>query len=393
MLILNNMHTYIKRDLEIKFRKYCKIFPVIAILGPRQCGKSTLAKELGKKIANFEYIDLELPSDRQKLQDSELFFNTNKDKIICLDEIQLMPEIFAILRGVIDKNRINGQFIVLGSASPDLIKQSSESLAGRIGYLELTPFTYNEISGTDAFTMQKFWLKGGFPLSYLSDKAELSHEWRLNYIKTFIERDIPSYGIKSNSVLLQRFIRMCAHYHGDIINYTKLGESLILRYRELKNYLDIFEASYIFRTLQPYSENTKKRLIKSPKFYIRDSGIFHALIGVLDMNDLLGHPSFGSSWEGFVIENILSENPDWQSCFYRNSNGNEIDLVLSKGDKKVAIEIKASSAPDVNKGFYFALDDIGTEKGFIIAPVEKSYEASNRISVLNLKDFLYNNER
>ena len=382
------MQRYTLRQIEPTIKRDMKNFPVVVILGPRQCGKSTLAKKLGKTIKNFIYLDLELQSDFRKLNDPELFFNSNQDKVICLDEIQNKPEIFSTLRGIIDKNRKNGRFILLGSVSPELIKGVSESLAGRISFIELTPFTINEIKNLKSFNFNKFWLRGGYPESFLAKTNEASCRWRENFIKTFIERDIPQLEIKISSIKLRRFIRMCAHFHGQLINSEKLGQSLGMSYHTIRHYIDIFEKNYILRTLLPFEANFKKRLIKSSKLYIRDSGIAHNLLDITTFNDLLGNPCFGASWEGLIIENIITELPDWKGYFYRTSSGNEIDLILVKGKTKIAIECKSTTAPIVSKGFYLALQDLKIKKAFIIAPVNTMYEINKDVYVVNLQKFL-----
>ncbi|MEA2113421.1 MAG: ATP-binding protein [Patescibacteria group bacterium] len=382
------MQRYLLRKKESIVQQDLKNFPAVAILGPRQCGKSTMALKLGEKIKNFLYLDLELPSDAMKLNDPELFFNSNKDRVICLDEIQTKPEIFSTLRGIIDKNRKNGRFILLGSASPEIIQKSSETLAGRISFIELTPFTISEVKNTKLFNLNNFWLTGGYPESFLAKNNDSSFRWRENFTKTFIERDIPKLGISISSVKLRRFIKMCSHFHGQLINTQKIGDSFGISYHTVKNYIDIFEKGYIFRSLQPFETNLKKRLIKSPKLYIRDSGIFHTLLEINNFNDLLGHPSLGSSWEGFMIENILSELYDWSGYFYRTSSGNEIDLILTKGKKKIAIEFKSSTAPTISRGFYIAAQDLKIDYSFIISPIKEMYQLKKNIYIANLESFL-----
>ncbi|MEA1937055.1 MAG: ATP-binding protein [Patescibacteria group bacterium] len=382
------MQRYLLRKKEADVKRDLKNFPAVAILGPRQCGKSTMALELGKKIKNFLYLDMELLSDTRKLNDPELFFYSNKNKVICLDKVQIKPRIFSTLRGVIDKNRKNGKFILLGSASPEVIQKSSETLAGRISFIELTPFTINEIKNLKSFSLNSFWLKGGYPKSFLAKNNDISIRWRDNFIKTFVERDIPKLGINISSVKLWRFIKMCAHFHGQLINTQKIGESLGITYHTARNYIDIFEKGYVFRILQPLETNLKKRLIKSPKLYIRDSGVLHSLLEIDSFNNLLGYPFLGSSWEGFMIENILSELPEWKGYFYRTSSGSEINLILTKGGKKIAVEFKSSTAPVVSRGFYLALQDLKIEKAFIISPVVGTYQLKENIYVTNLEEFL-----
>ena len=364
------MQGYIERYQDPFIRNRLSKMPVVAILGSRQSGKSTLAKHIIKKIENSLYLDLESNRDLRKLEDPETFFEDNYQKLICLDEIQRRPELFTPLRSIIDNSNRKGQILILGSASPDLIKQSSETLAGRISYFELTPFLLIEI-GQDS--MKKLWLRGGYPDSFLGESDEDSLFWREDFIRTFLERDIPSLGIKYYSGNINRLWQMCAHITGQILNYSTLAASLGVSGHTVKNYIELLIRTYMVRLLQPYYLNLKKRLIKSPKIYIRDSGILHSLLNIESRNSLLGHPSYGASWEAFAIEQILSSIKGWQSYFYRTSSGNEIDLILTKGQELIAVECKASSAPELTKGFYIARDDLNPRESWIIAPVPETY--------------------
>jgi len=376
------MHTSINRIITTAIEQKLKNMPGVVILGPRQCGKSTLAKAIISEIGGAVYLDLERPSDVSKLRDPEAFFSLNSDKLICLDEIQRVPELFPVLRSVMDENRKNGQFIILGSASPDLIKQSCETLAGRISYFELTPFVLKEVSKDYHLkTLRKLWLRGGFPRSYLAPNDKESIEWRLDFIRTFLERDIPQLGFRTPAKTIERFWRICAHLHGQLLNSSKLGESMGVSHHTVRSYIDMLEQSFVLRVLRPFESNLKKRLIKSPKIYIRDSGILHALLGIEDHNDLLGHPVYGPSWEGLVIENILSLLPNWKASFYRTSSGSEIDLILERGNKRVAIECKGSTSPNLNRGFWNALSDIEFQEVWIIAPVREAYPIEKGVMV------------
>jgi uncharacterized protein len=382
------MSDFIKRDLLDLIRKYLKIFPAIAILGPRQCGKSTLVKSLEQNFNGIIYLDMQKESDLNKLSEPELFFESNTDKIICLDEIQLVPKLFSVLRSVIDSNRVNGKFILLGSASQELIQQTSESLAGRIGMLHLSPFLINELNYLESFSLQKFWFRGGFPNSYLADNDENSSIWLENYIRTYIERDIPQLGFQIPALQLKRLLTMSAHNQGQQINYSKLGESMGLTHPTIKRYIDLLEQTFIVRTIQPFEINIKKRLVKSPKVFVRDSGILHQLLAIPNFNSLLGNPVFGSSWEGIVIENIIVNMSSWDYYFYRTATGDEIDLILKKGNQTIAIECKASDAPKVNKGFYRSLEVIKPNKTFIIAPTNDTYKIAENITVIGLENFI-----
>jgi predicted AAA+ superfamily ATPase len=376
------MQTYLKRIIAPKIRQKLENMPGVVILGPRQCGKSTLAKAIISEIGTAVYLDLERPSDVSKLRDPEAFFSLNSDKLICLDEIQRIPEIFPVLRSVMDENKRNGQFIILGSASPDLIKQRSETLAGRISYFELTPFLLKEVPEDHHLnTLRRLWLRGGFPRSYLAANEKESFEWRLDFIRTFLERDIPQLGFRTPAKTIERFWRICAHLHGQLLNSSKLGESMGVSHHTVKSYVDMLEQSFVLRVLRPYESNLKKRLIKSPKIYIRDSGILHTLLNLDNHNDLLGHPVYGASWEGFVIENILSLLPHWNASFYRTSSGSEIDLILERGNKRVAIECKGSTSPNLSRGFWNAVSDIVFQEVWIIAPVKEAYPIEGGVRV------------
>lgn len=383
---------YITRDITETLRKYLKNFPAVAMLGPRQCGKSTLVKHIISDLKQSVYLDLESMSDRNKLTDPELFFKLNSDKLICLDEIQKLPEIFSTLRSIIDRNNRNGQFIILGSASRDLIKQSSETLAGRIVYIYLTPFTYNELyqnSKADISSLAPLLIRGGFPRSYLSKDLDLSFIWRNSFIETFLQRDLPQMGFNIPPETAIRLWKMCAHSQGQLLNASKFGESLGYNYQTIKKYLDIFHGTFMLRLLPPLMPNLKKRLIRSSKIYIRDTGILMALLNLKTMEDLLSHPVFGSAWETLVIENVLHKYNDWEYGFYRTSHGAEIDLVLKKQDKKIAIECKVSNAPKPSRGFYSALSDLSIDNGYIIAPIEgASYPLNSQTTIISLDEFL-----
>ena len=382
------MHDFIPRDLLNHLRKYLTIFPAVAILGPRQCGKSTLIKSLSQHFDGILYLDMQKESDLNKLLEPELFFETNSDKIICLDEIQLVPKLFSVLRSVIDSNRINGKFILLGSASQELIQQTSESLAGRIGMLHLSPFLITELNHLEDFNLQKFWFRGGFPNSYLAENDENCTIWLDNYIRTYVERDIPQLGFQIPALQLRRLLTMCAHNQGQQLNLSKLGESLGLTHPTIKRYIDLLEQTFIVRTIPPFEINIKKRLVKSPKVFVRDSGVLHQLLAISNFNSLLGHPIFGSSWEGIVLENIIVNRPSWDYFFYRTATGDEIDLVLKKGNQVIAIECKASDAPKVSKGFYRSLEVIKPNKTYIIAPTNDTYQLQENITVIGLANFL-----
>jgi len=379
------MQNYIPRSITARVEKKLRAMPAVAILGPRQCGKTTLAGALLSGRGESLHLDLERAADRNKLQDPEAFFELNADRLVCLDEIQRLPEIFAEMRSFIDRQGTNGQFLILGSASPDLIRQSSETLAGRIAYLELTPFLLSEIDGRTApDRLRQLWLRGGFPRSLLAKDEAESFDWRQDFIRTFLERDIPSLGVNIPARRLERFWQMCAHVHGQLLNRSKLGDSLGVSHHTIDSYLALLEQTYLLRVLQPHHPNVKKRMVKSPKIFIRDTGLLHALLAIQSQNDLLGHPVYGASWEGFVIENVIAAHRQWRPFFYRSASGAEIDLVLEKGRKRIAVEAKASSSPEVKRSFLNALADARIDKAWIVAPVKEAYPAKNGVTIAPL---------
>jgi len=380
-------HPWLARQLRAAVDDHLAAFPAVAVLGPRQCGKSTLAKDLIRDRQQSIYLDLERPSDLRKLADPELFFDAHREELICLDEIQRVPELFTVLRSVIDSRYRPGQFLILGSASRDLIRQSSETLAGRIAHLELTPFLWSEVE-TVPYQLNTYFVRGGFPRSLLARSDEASFDWRVHFVRTFLERDIPLLGIRIPSTTIERTWKMCAHYHGQLLNLSRLGEALGVRHPTVRSYIDLLSQTFMLRLLPPLHVNLKKRLVKSPKIYLRDTGILHALLEVTTFDDLLGHPVVGASWEGLVIENVLAARPAWRGSFYRTAKGAELDLVLERGQQRIAIECKMSSAPKVTQGFWNALEDLGIGEAWIIAPVKESYPLGKGVTVMSLSEFL-----
>ena len=377
-----NMRGYIHRFITDKMESRLRNMPVVAILGPRQCGKSTMAYHFLEKIPNSIILDLEKPSDLRALTDAEAFFLNNSDKLICIDEIQRKPELFPIIRYIVDKGKKNRQFLILGSASPNLIKQSSETLAGRISYLELTPFLYCELEKkTKISLLRDLWQKGGYPRSYLSNNIE-SFNWRLDFIKTFIERDIPGLGINISTELLRRLWTMFGHINGQTLNLSKLGKSLGVSHNTVRHYLDILTQTFMFRKLLPWESNLKKRLVKSPKIYFRDTGLLHCLLEIENQNQLMSHPVYGSSWESFALENIVSTIDNrWQISFYKTEKGAEIDCILKRGQTIIGIEFKVSSAPKVTRGFWNCIEDIKPDKVWIASPVENPYPLDSKKNI------------
>jgi uncharacterized protein len=367
-------------------------FPAVGILGTRQVGKTTLADAIARSYDSEPmYLDLENPSDRAKLSEPEAYFELHKGKLIILDEIQRVPDLFTILRGVIDRRRREGlrtgQFLVLGSASLDLLKQSSETLAGRIAYKELPGFTADEITPDDH---DKLWLRGGFPDSFLASSNGASLRWRLNFISTYLEREVPQFGFRIPAVTLRRLWTMLAHNQGDQLNMLKIAGALEMTSPTIKRYLELLEDLLLIRTLRPWFGNIGKRLVKSPKVYIRDSGLMHALLNLTTLDDVFSHPVIGSSWEGFVIENLLSNLPAGATpWFYRTAAGAEIDFVVELGGRlRYAIEIKRSFAPSISKGFYHGCEDIEATRRFVVYAGEERFKLSADIEALSLVDMM-----
>ncbi|RYC71081.1 ATP-binding protein [Spirosoma sordidisoli] len=385
----------IPRIAQTELAQLLDEFPAVGVLGPRQVGKTTLAEAIA---ATFDpepvYLDLESSADLSKLREAESYFDLNKGRLIILDEIQRVPELFPILRGVIDRRRRQGlrtgQFLILGSASLDLLKQSSETLAGRIAYKELPGLTVPELPIPTPAEQDKLWLRGGFPDSFLAQQDASSLRWRLNFISTYLERDIPQLGPRIPAVTLRRLWTMLAHSQGGQLNSTQLGANLDISGPTAKRYIELLEDLLLIRTLRPWSGNVGKRLVKSPKVYIRDSGLTHALLNLTSLDDLLGHPVVGASWEGFVIENLLSCLPIGTTpWFYRTSAGAEIDLVLEQGPaQRYAVEIKRSLAPSLSKGFYLGCEDIGATKRFLVYPGSERYPIANDVTVIPLVDMM-----
>ena len=381
----------IPRKLMTHIRERLQHMPAVAILGPRQVGKTTLAKYIVSDYPNAQFLDLENNQDRQILQEPELFFPYQREKLVVIDEIQFAPEIFRALRPEIDQDRKPGRFLLLGSASGKLLKQSSETLAGRISYQELTPFLINELEQTEPqHQLQKLWLRGGYPASFLASSEDAAYLWRMDFMKTLLQRDLPNFGVRISSSMLERFWQMLAHLQGGQLNASNLSRSMgMASPKTPESYLDVLVDAMMVRRLPPFFTNGSKRLVKSPKIYVRDSGILHALLGIVQLKDLQGHPIVGASWEGFVIEQIACNLPiGAQLFYYRTQAGTELDLVIEKGLKRIAVEIKLSTSPQVKKGFWQAIKDIEATDAYIIAPVNQSYALKDGAIVISPLDFL-----
>ncbi|MEM6316121.1 MAG: ATP-binding protein [Bacteroidota bacterium] len=358
-------------------------------MGSRQVGKTTLAREIQRTIDNpVVFLDLELDSDLQKLADAKTYLKQHLDKCVIIDEIQRMPRLFALLRPLVDLNRIPGRYLILGSASPSLIKDSSETLAGRIGYIELSPISLMELYGE--IPMRTHWLRGGFPDALLAPKLTFTWRWLENFRRTFSERDLRELGYEIPPARIMLLLKMLSHLNGQILNVAQLAGSMGISQPTVKRYLDLLEGGFIINRLQPYFINVGKRLVKSPKVYFRDSGFFHEVANIYDLESLYGNPSVGNSWESYVIEQIRrAVSSRWEFYFYRTHNGAEIDLILITPKGKMAcIEIKYSNAPSVSKGFYNSVADLKSDYQYIITPESETYLKRDNVLVCNLVHFL-----
>lgn len=378
----------IARDLQPDVLAALDEMPAVLLLGPRQVGKTTLAVEVGGQRPSI-YLDLESSSDRVKLVEPELYLSQHEDKLVVLDEIQRVPDLFSVLRGLIDagrrRRRRAGRFLLLGSASLDLLKQSSESLAGRVRHLELTPISAHEV---DPKKRSDLWLRGGFPDSLLAASHAASLRWRNDFIRTYLERNIPQLGPRIPAETLRRLWTMLAHQQGGLLNAASLARALAVDGKTVASYLDLLVDLFLVRRLPPWHRNSGKRLVKSPKVYVRDSGLVHALLGIADREALLSHPVVGGSWEGWVIESLLANAPpDAEASFYRTSAGAEIDLVITlPGRKPWAVEIKRSVAPTLEKGFHIACDDVDAERRLVVHGGEGRFPMAQGVEGISLAD-------
>jgi uncharacterized protein len=376
----------IPRRLETTVRARLSHQPAVVLLGPRQVGKTTLALAVAAGRDSI-YLDLESPADHEKLSDPSLYLSEHEDKLVILDEVQRIPELFATLRGLIDRGRRRdktaGRFLLLGSASADLLRQS-ETLAGRVSYLELAPFDVLEIPDDQ---LNRLWVRGGFPESFLAAENSRSLAWRMDFIRTYLERDIPQLGPHIPATTLYRFWTMLAHVQGGLLNAAQLGRGLAVDGKTIARYVDLLVDLMLVRRLQPYQANVGKRLVKSPKLFIRDSGIVHALLNIGNHEALLGHPVVGASWEGFVIENLMAAAPPHTlPMFYRTAAGAEIDLLLEiPGHGLFAIEIKRAASARPEKGFFTACEDLEPQRRFIVYSGSERYMAGEGVEAIPLK--------
>ena len=385
-----------KRSTEPVLHELLQQFPAVVLLGPRQVGKTTLALAEGQAHADSLYLDLELPSAQRQLDDPEAFLLTHRNRLVILDEVQRLPEIFAVLRAIIDirirSGEPSGQFLLLGSATGVLLQQSSESLAGRMFQLELSPLQAREIIGSAdpvAQPLHMLWIRGGFPLSWLAKNDTESFRWREAFIATYLERDIPALGPRIPATSLRRLWTMLAHLQGSLLNYSQLATALAISGQLVHRYVDILCDLMLLRRLPAWHGNVGKRLVKSPKVYVRDSGLVHALLGLTNYESVLSHPVAGLSWEGFVIEQIMSAAPSLDYSFYRTAQGAEADLIIDFRHGQIwVVEIKRSSAPTVSKGFHQAAADVNAHRKILVAPVEHTYQMKDNVQVMSVQTLI-----
>ncbi|WP_162026222.1 ATP-binding protein [Lentimonas sp. CC6] len=382
----------IRRTIIKQLHSRLEAVPVVALLGSRQVGKTTLAKQLqlGK---HCHYLDLERPSDLAKLSDPELYLSGFENQLVILDEIQRIPELFPVLRSLVDERRQKGErcchFLILGSASPELLQQSSETLAGRISYLELTPLNLLELPQQDDASATH-WFRGGYPDSYLSVDDATAMQWCDDFILSYTERYLPQMGINSTPIQLRRLCSMLAHQQGATLNISQLANSLGISAKTIRHYLDLLEGLFLIRRLPAWSRNAGKRLVKAPKLYLRDTGLLHSLAGLSDLESLLGHPLCGHSWEGYCIEQILQKLPKGTGAsHYRTQAGAEIDLMLEARDgSRTAIEIKRTLSPKLTRAFRESIETVKADRGFYIIPEGERYPMADNVEAISLSDYL-----
>ena len=381
------MEAYIERLLEKNVRRALARNPVAAVIGPRQCGKSTLVKHLRKEMPDSVYLDLERPSDLTKLSDPELFLSRHAGRLVCIDEIQRRRDLFPVLRSLCDDWGGNGHFLVLGSASRELLRQSSETLAGRIRYERLTPFLFSELEGAD-WTQCLF--RGGFPRAYLADDDASAHDWVESFIQTFLERDL-LFWREFVPETMHRLWRMLAHENAQMVNYARLASALGVSDMTIRRYIDLLKETFMVDVVPPFTANFGKRLVKTPKVYLCDTGLTCALLGIKSFDELYGHPAFGGCWEQMVLANLRGLYPDADISFYRTAAGAEMDFIVTRHGKTIALECKASASPSVGKGTYSSLDTIHPDAAYVVAPIDEVYPLNDRITVIppsGLKDIL-----
>lgn len=378
-----------ERMLTNMVRELLSATPAVVLIGSRQVGKTTLAHELGTE-RNAIYLDLESPSDRAKLADPEAYLSAFMDRLVILDEVHRVPDLFPVLRGMIDKGRRNGirsgMYLLLGSASIELLDRSAESLAGRVSYVELHPLSFLEVQDDTPEPLQTLWMRGGYPDSMLAASDERSYAWRTDFIRTYLEREVPQFAPRRSTEQMRRLWTMLAHLQGQVLNASMLARSLGTDFKTVQSYVSLLEQLLLVRTLMPWHANVGKRLTKRPKLYIRDSGILHTLLGIRSVNELYGDPIIGSSWEGFVLQQICAlDSKNVQTWFYRTSGGAEVDILLQfDTGEQWAIEVKRSSVPTPRRGFYEAIQDLAPRRALVVYTGTEKYSLNATIEAIPL---------
>jgi len=368
-----------RADLIRRIRSALRVSPVTVLYGPRQCGKTTVARQMVGATA-AEYFDLEDPVSQRQLAEPMLALRHLRG-LVMIDEVQRQPDLFSVLRVLVDRKPLGVRFLILGSASPELLRQSSESLAGRIAFVEMGGFDLSEVGHP---TLRRLWWRGRFPRSFLARNDQESRAWQENFIRTFLERDIRAFGVEVPPVVLRRLWMMLAHYHGQIWNASELARSLGESHTTVRRHLDILTGALMVRQLQPWHENLAKRQVKSPKIYLRDTGLLHTLLGVPSFRFLQGHPKLGASWEGFVLEEILRTVGERNAYFWATQSGAELDLLVLVGGKRYGIEVKYGDAPGITKSMRIALSDLGLRRLLVVYPGDRPYNLDKQVAVVPL---------
>lgn len=356
--------------------------PITAILGPRQCGKTTLARRIADESSESHYLDLESPATQARLQTPQVTLEALTGLVI-IDEIQLKPELFSLLRVLADRPKSPAKFLILGSASPDIIRNASQTLAGRVFFVDMFGFNLEEVGSVD---WRKLWIRGGFPLSYLSSSEEDSVTWREGFIRTFVEKDIPALGFNIPPKTIHRFWTMLSHYHGQTWNGSELGRALGVSDKTVRNYVDLLSGTYMVRQLPPWFENIAKRQVKAPKIYLRDTGILHQLLHLSSETALLGYPKYGASWEGFAMEQILAKTGERDAYFWSTHNGAELDLMLMRNGKRYGFEFKYSDAPATTRSMHIAIETLNLDTLWVIHPGKTNYPLTDQIKVVGIEN-------
>ena len=380
----------INRRILADINDSLSFFPVVSIVGPRQVGKTTLAKQIMKQVDKPTlYLDLEIHSDLFKLNDAELFLSQHADHLVVIDEVQLKKELYPLIRGLVDQHRVPARFLLLGSASPELIRDSSESLAGRIAYHQLFPIGLTEIP--DDISQNDLWLKGGFPNMLFTEKTNLSIRWMENFISTYLNRDLLQLGLSASPKVIRNLWTMMAHLNGQLLNASTIGNSLGITTPTAKRYIDFLENAFLLKSLHPFHWNISKRLVKTPKVYLTDNGILHHLLGVNDFLALSGNPIIGSSWESFVLNQVQAVLPEeFDLYFYRTHHGAEVDLVFARGYTVIATaEVKYSNSPQLTKGNFQAFEDLKAPVNYVITPSSDNYLFKEHIRICSLRTFIF----